>query len=300
MNNHHLDGKKESDNHKLGIMLMLLAALFLALIAFIIKLTENIPLMEIVLFRNLPTMLITPIIIMMMKPNISIWGKNKRLLVLRGLLGAMGMITMFYTYTKMPITDSTAIQRLNPFFIIIMSIIFLHEKYDIKQFPIVIIAFIGALLVIKPGFRTDLFPAFVALISAIFMAAAHVVIRSLRASDNYWVIINYYAYVAGITAIISLVWKGNFVIPDAKYLFLLILLGLVAFCSQIFLTLSYRFAPACLVAPYLYLQIVFAALLEIIFLRVMPGLLSIIGAIIIIISGIIYFRCQNKYISEVK
>lgn len=294
MNNYQIEEKKESDNHKLGIMLMLLAALFLALIAFIIKLLEDIPLMEIVLFRNLITMIITPIIIMMMKQKVSIWGQNKPLLILRGLLGAFGMITMFYAYTAMPITDSTAIQRLNPFFIIILSIIFLNEKYNIKQFPLVVIAFIGALFVIKPGFRADIFPAVVALISAMFMGAAHVVIRSLRSCDNYWVIINYYAYIAGIASIISLVWQKNFVIPGTRDLFLLLLLGLVAFSSQIFLTLSYRFAPACMVAPYLYTQIVFVAILEIECLGFIPDFLTIAGSIIIIISGILYFRCNSN------
>ena len=172
---------------------MILTALFFSLIAFIIKLLDNVPLMEVVLFRNLPSMIIIPIIII--KQKISILGRNRPLLILRGFLGALGMIAIFYTYTEMPITESTAIQRLSPFFIIIMSIIFLHEKCSFKKFPIILIAFIGALLVIKPGFRVDLFPAMVALIAAMLMGSAHVVIRYLRLSDNYWVIINYYAYI---------------------------------------------------------------------------------------------------------
>lgn len=292
-----IQGKKKKDNNKLGIILMILTALFFALVAFIVKSLDNIPLMEIVLFRNLPTMIIVPIIIVG-RQRISILGKNKSLLLLRGLLGAIGMIAMFYTYTAMPITDSIAIQRLSPFFIIIMSIIFLNEKCNIKQFPIILIAFIGALLVIKPGFRVDIFPAIIALISAMLMGSAHVVIRYLRLSDNHWVIINYYAYIAGITSIISLMWNKNFIMPDTKNLILLIILGLVAFGSQICLTLSYRFAPATTVAPYLYTQIIFAAILEITFLGIIPDLLTFIGSAIIIISGIMYFRFSQPGLSE--
>ncbi|KUK86006.1 MAG: Uncharacterized protein XE03_1753 [candidate division TA06 bacterium 34_109] len=289
MNNYHLDKENEKDNYRLGIILMIITAFLFALIAFIIKLLDNIPLMEIVLFRNLPTMIIVPIIIIM-KQKISIWGRNKPLLFLRGFLGALGMITMFYTYTKMPITDSIAIQRLSPFFIIILSIIFLHEKYSFKQFPIILLAFIGALFVIKPGFRADMFPVIVALISAILMGAAHVVIRYLRLSDNYWVIVNYYAYIAGCTAIISLICSGNFVIPNLIDFILLLALGFAAFGSQISLTLAYRFAPASIAAPYLYTQIIFAAILEITCLGVIPDLLTFIGSAIIIISGVMNFK----------
>jgi drug/metabolite transporter (DMT)-like permease len=276
---------------------MILTALFFALIGFIIKLLDNVPLMEIVLFRNLPSMIIIPIILI--KQKISILGRNRPLLMLRGFLGTIGMIAIFYTYTAMPITESTAIQRLSPFFIIIMSIIFLHEKYSFKKIPFILIAFIGALLVIKPGFRIDPIPAIIALIAAMLMGSAHIVIRYLRLSDNYWVIINYYAYIAGFTAIISLVWEKNFVMPNTINVILLIILGLVAFASQICLTLSYRFAPASIVAPYLYIQIIFAAILEITFLGIIPDLLTIAGSVIIIISGIMNFRfSQNNSIEQ--
>jgi drug/metabolite transporter (DMT)-like permease len=288
---------KKKDNHKLGIILMILTALFFALIGFIIKLLDNVPLMEVVLFRNLPSMIIIPIILI--KQKISILGRNRPLLMLRGFLGTIGMIAIFYTYTAMPITESTAIQRLSPFFIIIMSIIFLHEKYSFKKIPFILIAFIGALLVIKPGFRIDPIPAIIALIAAMLMGSAHIVIRYLRLSDNYWVIINYYAYIAGFTAIISLVWEKNFVMPNTINVILLIILGLVAFASQICLTLSYRFAPASIVAPYLYIQIIFAAILEITFLGIIPDLLTIAGSVIIIISGIMNFRfSQNNSIEQ--
>lgn len=279
----------KKDNYRLGIVLMIITAFFFASIAFIIKLLDNIPLMEIVLFRNLSSMIIVPIIIVT-KQQTTLLGRNKPLLFLRGFLGTLGMIAMFYTYTKMPITDSITIQRLSPFFIIIMSIIFLHEKYSFKQFPIILLAFTGALFVIKPGFRADIFPAIVALISAILMGAAHVVIRYLRLSDNYWVIINYYAYIAGFTAIISLVWQRNFVIPNLIDFILLLILGLTAFGSQISLTLAYRFAPASIVAPYLYTQILFAAILEIGFLQVFPDMLTWIGSSTIIISGVLNYQ----------
>lgn len=280
------------DNFKLGILYMIMASFFFALIAFIIKLLDNIPLMELVFFRNFPSMIIVPIIILMQR-DISIWGRNKSLLFLRGFLGALGVTAMFYTYTKMPITDSITIQRLSPFFIIIMSVIFLKEKFNFKHIPYIMLSFIGVLFVIKPGFRADLFPAIVALISALLMGTAHMMLRYLRLSDNYWVIINYYAYITGLMALILLLWQGNFVIPGFLDLILLLILGIAAFGSQIGITLAYRFAPASMVAPYLYTQIIFAAIMEMTILKVIPDMLSFLGSVIIIISGIFYYRKTN-------
>lgn len=293
MDNYHKEMEKSKVSNKEGILLMIMAAFFFALMAFVIKLLDDIPLMEIVLFRNIPSMIIIPIIILM-KKDTPILGKNKPFLFLRGIFGALGVTAMFYTYTTMSITDSTAIQRLSPFFIIIMSIVFLKERYNFKQTPFILLAFIGALFVIKPGFRTDILPAIVALVSALLMGAAHIVIRHLRLSDNYWVIINYYAYITGFSAIILLLWQGNFVIPDLRNFILLIIIGLSAIGTQIGITLSYRFSPACVVAPYLYAQIIFAAILEITFLGVIPDPMSIIGSIMIIISGILHFKCSKN------
>jgi len=93
-----------------------------------------------------------------------------------------------------------------------------------------------------------------------------------------------------LTAIISLVWKKNFVMPNTINIILLLILGLVAFASQICLTLSCRFAPASIAAPYLYTQIIFAAILEITCLGIISDLLTFIGSAIIIISGIMNYK----------
>jgi len=115
--------------------------------------------MEIILFRNLPTLIILPIILR--KKNISIYGNNRPFLLLRTVFGTIGMIATFYAYTTMPLTEAVAIQQLSPFFIIILSSIFLNEKLFSYQIFILLLAFMGGLLVIKPGIRVDIFPALV-------------------------------------------------------------------------------------------------------------------------------------------
>jgi len=281
--NQQLEGKI-IDNHRLGMLWMILSALCFALSAFIVKLLEDIPLMEIVFFRNFASMIIVPIILI--RKKIPMMGINKPLLISRGLLATFGMVGLFYTYTKIPIIDAVTINRLIPFFVIILSVLFLKEKFYLQQiYFIIIIAFLGVLLVLRPGFRVDILPGLIGLLVTIIGAITHVILRKLRLTDNYWVIINYYGYIAGFTTIM--------IIPNSLELILLLLLGFVALNSQIGLTLSYQYASASLVAPYLYIQIIFVAILEIGFLRVLPNLLTLIGSLLIIISGVLNYRLNR-------
>lgn len=205
------------------------------------------------------------------------------------------MLGIFYTYTIMPLTDAVTIQRLSPFFIVILSGIFLKEKLYFQQIPIFILAFLGGLLIIRPGLRLDIFSTIIALIAAILMAAAHVTLRHLRLTDHHLVIINYFAYFSGLLSIIVLLFsKNNLNIPTSNDLLILFLLGIISLVTQIILTKVYQMAPASLVSLYSYSQIIFACIFSLLFFKEMPILLSLIGSALIILSGYLNYRLRIK------
>ena len=98
----------------------------MAITAVMVKQVGHLPLLEIMLFRNIPTMIIVPIILK--KMNISLFGNNKPILWFRGFMGLLGMLTIYYTFTVMSLTDAMTIQQLSPFFIFFLAGIFLKEK----------------------------------------------------------------------------------------------------------------------------------------------------------------------------
>ncbi len=237
---------------------MLATSIGLSFMAVIIKYLGQFPLMENVLFRSLPTIAILPIVLR--KRNIFIYGNNKSFLLLRGFFGTIGMIAIFYAYTVMPLTEVMAIQQLSPFFVIILSSIFLKEKLHVYQMPIFLLAFMGGLMVIKPGIRLDLFPVAICLLGTISVSAAHVTLRYLRLTDHSLVIVNYFAFITSLTSLTILLKQGEIVIPKLNNLSIFILLGLVALFSQIAVTKSYQMARANLVSFYRYFQIVFTGI----------------------------------------
>lgn len=259
-----------------------------ALTAVLVKQLRHLPLMEIVFFQNIPIMIIVPIILK--KMNISPFGNNKPFLLLRGLLGLLGMLTMFYAFTTMPLTDATTIKLLSPFFIFLFSGVFLKEKLSLQQIPLFLFAFLGGLLVIKPGLRMDIFPAMIALLGAIISATAYITLRYLRLTDHHLVIMNYFAYISGFFCLTILLFQKSFIVPNLIDFLTLILMGLLMFGTQFTLTKAYQLAPANLVSLYMYSQIIFALIFGFLFFKEIPGILSACGAGFIIISGYLNYR----------
>ena len=282
--------KNGEDKSNMGILMMIIATICFSLMAAMVKFLGHLPVMEIIFFRNIPIMLIIPLILKNKK--ISFWGNNKPLLLLRSLLSGFAATAYFYTITVMILTDAVTIKQLSPFFIMLLASIFLGEKIDLRRITIFILAFLGALLVVKPGFRLDIYPAVIALLGAISTAGSHVAIRSLRLTDHPLVIVNYFGYSIGLISFGILLWQGNFIIPDALSLFVLLLLGLVGLGGQFALTKAYQMAPTKLVSLYLYLQIIFGALLGVLFFKEIPDLLSMFGASLIIISGYLNYKLK--------
>ena len=288
--NNRKDFIKDAQQIQFGIMMMIIASLFFSLTAILIKSLNHLPLMELIFFRNLPSFLIIPFIIRL--NHLPIFGENKLLLFLRSIFGFITMIGFVYTFMKMNVTDAMAIRQLSPFAIIILSKIFLLEKFNTNQLLIFNLAFIGALLVIKPGFRYEMFPVIVGLLSTFSSASGHTILRQLRLSDHPLVIVNFFAFFSIIVSIIILTIQNNFLMPNAMEILLLLSLGLASFLAQITLSYAYRFAPANVVSLYLYSRVLITSILDFIIFREITDYLSIIGCILIAMGGYLYF--QNR------
>ena len=158
----------------------------------------------------------------------------------------------------MILTDAVTIKQLAPFLSVFFAAIFLREKISFKQVLLFVFAFLGILLVVKPGIRADVFPAIIGLAGATINAIGFTIVRHLRSDDHPLVIVNYLGHVIGLTALGVLLWQRNFIVPDIRSLIILILIGLIGLGAQYTLTLSYHMAPPKMVSLYLYSQIIFS------------------------------------------
>ena len=87
---------------------LVLASFFFSLMTLCVKnIDERIPIYELVFFRSFLSLMITLLIINQKKINP--WGKNKSLLILRGVLGTLALVCIFYAIRNMPLSISTVI-----------------------------------------------------------------------------------------------------------------------------------------------------------------------------------------------
>lgn len=274
-----------------GTIMILLSALFFALMAATVKAIPNIPIAEKIFFRNILGFIFSVIIIK--KKNKSMLGNNKSLLMARSIFGLLGVASYFYAISNIKLADAVILNKFSPFFIILLSVVFLNEKVKKHQIISVIVAILGAILVIKPEFNSSIIPALIALCSAFFAGCAYTIIRYLRKSDGPETIVLYFTFISTI-AMVPFMLFGQFVIPTLNEMLLLVLLGVFATSAQFLMTHAYRYAPASELSIYTYTNIVFSSLIGLVFWHETMDYLTLVGGLLIITAAIINFISNNN------
>lgn len=274
-----------------GILLILLSSFFFALMAAMVKSIPHISVPQKILFRNLVGAIVVGTFIL--KDKGSFLGSNIKLLTLRSALGLLGVAAYFYTLTKLPLSDAVLLNRMSPFFVILLSVFFLKEKITRLQISAMIIAIIGAGFVIKPQFTYTMLPALIGLSSSIFAASAYVTLRQLRLYASPNTIVFYFSSFSVLVSLPFMVF-GYYTSPSFKDLLILLGIGLAAAAAQVLMTKAYSYAPASQIAIYSYSNIIFSTILGIMLWSEFPDLLSFTGGILIILAGSINYLAKNK------
>jgi len=270
----------------LGILYILGAALMFALMNLFVRLAGDLPVMQKVFFRNLIAAVIVFFMLCFDKQKFKIKSRECLLwLFLRSLLGFIGVILNFYAIDRLNISDASILNKLSPFFAIVFSLLILKEKPKLVEVAFVLVAFIGALFVIKPTFGVETLPAAAGFLSGACAGFAYTCVRVLGLKGERGLMTVFFFSV--FSTVVALPFMIAFYQPMswAQTTFLL-LAGLSATGGQFFITAAYRKAPAKEIAVFDYAQVLFAALLGFFFLEQLPDLWSIIGYIVIIGAAI--------------
>ena len=264
------------------------SGLFMSSLAATVKfLSDDIPLYQIVFFRNVTGGLL--IIAILLKRRINPLGVNRRILVLRGVSGTLGVVLYFYAISHLVLADAVLLNRTSPFFVILLSSVFLGEKMSRLQVPALILAFSGILLISRPRFDISFLPAATGLLSAVFAGTAYTTLRHLRHTDTPLVIVFYFTMVSSL-AMIPAMAMGYWATPDLGQWFILLGLGILGLLGQHLMTCAYRYTAAGEVAIYGYSGVLFAMMWGVLLWREIPSVLSLAGAGLIIVAAYLNAR----------
>ncbi|MEI6089250.1 MAG: DMT family transporter [bacterium] len=271
---------------------MSLSSLSFAVMAAMVRLSGDIPLIEKVFFRNLVSLLIA--FFMLRKTKYSFFGKkgNTIWLVLRSAFGLLGVILYFFSVDHISMADSSMLNRLSPFFVTVFAAFFLKERITKIEIPALIIVFGASLLIVKPSFNVQVLPYMAGIIAAAGGGAAYAIIRFLRNRENPLTIVFFFSFFSVVSLLPFLFI--DFKIPNLEQAMYLILIGVFAAGGQFGLTYGYKYGRASEASLYSYLNVVFAAFIGFILWMEVPDLLSIISSIIIILVSVFLVFYKGK------
>ena len=299
-------GQSLKDRTK-GIICIILAGFSFACMTLFLKAAGDIPTFEKAFFRNFVAMIIAFFLMLKERVPFSAGGKgNMKFVLARSIFGGLGMFANFYAVDHMVIADANMLNKLSPFFALIFSIFLLKEMVKPFQVIAILIALTGSVFIVKPFFFSDIIgngsaagstvDPIAALLGLLGGLGAGIAYANLRAATKRG---TKKTFIVFFFSLFTTVLCIPLMLPDwvplsPRSLLLLILTGVAAAGGQFGITAAYSFAPAREISVYDYSQIVFAALLGMIFLNELPDLYSIIGYFIILFAGIFMFLRNRK------
>lgn len=269
--------------HPRAIALMLTSALCFSIMGVFVKLAHDVPVVEKVMFRNLVTLGVAGAIALARRRPLTGRPGNRRWLLLRSLLGIGGVGCYFWSIERLLLADAAMLNKLSPFFVFLLAGPMLGERQRRSTALALLLAFTGAILVIKPRFDVSVIPALVGLASALFAGSAYTVLRHLRDRETPETII--FVFSAVTVALTAPLVAVGFSPPTGMAPWWLAGIGLAAAGGQFGLTAAYRHAPAAEVSLYSYAVILFSALFGFVVFAEVPDLWSGLGGILILCAG---------------
>jgi drug/metabolite transporter (DMT)-like permease len=203
--------------------------------------------------------------------------------ILRGLSAICGTILFLLGLQHQQIPDATAISFVSPIFVMALSIVFLGEVVGARRWLSALVGFIGVLIIVQPGTSSFHYASMFTLVAAFVGAFATILTRkALRDRAETMMV---WTSVIGLSVTTALVWPEigqtswhEFVFGAAGGLFF-------AF-GQVCCVFAYRMAPASLLAPFSYVQMISATAISYAVWDIVPGVATTVGASLIVASGL--------------
>ena len=288
--------KKKINPKTMGIIFIIISAFSFACMALFVNMSGEMPVFQKAFFRNCVAIILSLCLLIRSKDKFKGKKGSLKYLLLRASFGTLGILFNFYAISHINLADAQILNKLSPFFAILASIFILKEVANRRQWICIIVAFIGALFVVKPTGLSNpdhLFPALIGLAGGLVAGIAYTFMRKLSLhGERSEVIVAFFSIFSCVVLIPFVIFTYEPI--TLKQLLCLLLAGTCACSGQIFITSAYARCPAKEISIYDYSSVIFAAILGFIFLGQKPDIFSFIGYLVIIGASV------YSYIHNVK
>jgi drug/metabolite transporter (DMT)-like permease len=218
--------------------------------------------------------------------------KRPLLQLARSLFMVGGTVLNVMALRFLQIDENLSIIFSTPFWVAAMAGPLLGEWIGWRRWAAIAAGFCGVLVVIRPGFHMH--PAvLLSLATAVFYASYNVVTRALSRHDSNETQLFYGNCIGALamSAIVPFVWTT----PESLLIVgLMIVIGGFGSVGHYFLIAAHRQAPASLISPFMYTQLIWAVILGYLIFSDVPTVWTVAGAGIVIASGLYLFNRERK------
>jgi drug/metabolite transporter (DMT)-like permease len=270
---------------------MAIAAFFFSAMAVCVKLVPRLPVVEVVFFRALVAGILS--LAVLRARGADMWGKNKRLLVLRGVFGTGGLVAYFTTLHALPLATATVIQYLSPIFTALVGAFAVREQVPARRWFCFGLSFLG--VAVLKGFDPTVQwrELSIGVAGALSSALAYNCIARLKDSEDPQVIMLYFPL---ITVPLTLPMTiTQWMTPTPMEWATLILTGVLVQTAQYFMTRSYQAGRPGAVSIVSYLGVLFALLWDVLFFDAVPSKEAGAGITLVVMGVLLSAALDLKF-----
>jgi len=220
------------------------------------------------------------------------------LVLLRGALAIVSMSSGFYAFVVLPLAEVYALLFTMPLLITALSVPLLGEKVRAQRWAAVVIGLIGVLIVLRPGVTELTLGHGAALTAAFANALSTILVRKLGGQERPAVLILYPMILSMVA--MSLTLPAFYVPVELTHLGLMAAIGFLSVIAQFLTITAYKAAPAAVVAPLQYSQILWASFFGMLFFAETPDIYVGVGSSVIILSGIFVVWRESRQNVSIK
>lgn len=291
------NGAKHDDLPLLGMSAAAGAFFLLSIMTLCAKLlAERHNVAEIAFWRNAIAILpFLAVIFLLGRRDILKVHSRRGIMITRSLVGTMNIMFVFGTFALLPLADATAIIFTAALFTPVLGFFVLGERVGPYRWSAVVLGFIGVVIVAQPGGDWNFAGITLGLTAAFFQAVLASMLRLLGQSERPETMTFYFLFIGFTLLAPAMPFVAT--VPERSEILPLIGLGLSGALMQFLLSVSYKYAPAALVSPFNYTQIVWAIFFGWAFFSDWPAPNILIGSAIIIASSLIVIL-RERYLAR--
>ena len=281
----------------LGLLLVLLGGLFITTLTWVVRsVADDInPLQAGFMRYAFGTLLLLPMAFKFKATDLAprLVGGH----IIRSIVHAISVLLWFYAVTKISLADLTALSFTAPVFITIGAFLFLGETFSYRRLGGIVTAFIGAVIILRPGVEAISLGAIAILISAPFQAASTLIGKHLAPRTSTYAMVFYLSLFVTLTSLIPTLFVWN--MPSLNTCVLTFGAAVLATCAHFCWTKSFQIADLSFTQPGMYFTLIWAVAMGFFIYDERPDVWSGAGAAIII-AATAYIAARDRRASLMK